>query len=68
MPNIYIFPTDIGNFIIYIYNLQSNLGETKNNNNLHTFFAKSFSTKISFRLLNVVWSNDNDVVFDFWLG
>ena len=28
MPNIYIFPTDIGN-IIYIYNLQSNLGETK---------------------------------------
>ena len=54
MPNIYIFPTDIGNLIIYIYNLQSNLGETKNNNNLHTFFAKSFSTKISFRLLNVV--------------
>ena len=50
MPNIYIFPTDIGN-IIYIYNLQSNLGETKNNNNLHTFFAESFSTKISFRRL-----------------
>ena len=50
MPNIYIFPTDIGN-IIYIYNIQSNLGEAKNNNNLHTFFAESFSTKISFRRL-----------------